>query len=81
MPTDRIPKNIDSKFRYVLLASHRAEQLMRGANPKIDLQTTKQTRIAMEEVIRESVKWGYGPEPQPEADLDPPPGIDEPVPM
>lgn len=60
---ERIPDKIDSKFRYVLLASHRAEQLMRGAQPKMELAKAKYTRVAMEEVIQEAVKWDYGPEP------------------
>lgn len=60
---DRIPDRIDSKFRYILLASHRAEQLLRGASPKIEKPKGKPTRVAMEEVLRDAVKWGYGPEP------------------
>lgn len=60
---EKIPDKIDSKFRYVLLASHRAEQLMRGAQPKLEMRNAKVTRIAMEEVMREAVKWDYGPEP------------------
>ena len=63
---DRIPDRIDSKFRYILLASHRAEQLLRGAAPKIEKPKGKPTRVAMEEVLRDAVKWGYGPEPAPE---------------
>ena len=30
------PEKIDSKFRYVLLASQRAEQMMRGAVSKLE---------------------------------------------
>ncbi len=63
---ERIPDKIDSKFRYVLVASHRAEQLMRGAHPKMELPKAKHTRLAMEEVIQDAVKWDYGPEPLPE---------------
>lgn len=71
---ERIPDKIDSKFRYVLLASHRAEQLMRGAQPKMELAKAKYTRVAMEEVIHEAVEWDYGPEPlpeEPEGDTEP----------
>lgn len=63
MPMKRIPEKIDSKFRYVLLAAARAEQLMRGAAPKVHLAHGKQTKIAMEEVLQEAVRWDYGPEP------------------
>ena len=31
-----IPEGVDSKFRLVLLIARRAEQLMRGARPKIE---------------------------------------------
>ena len=61
---ERIPDKVDSKFRYILLASHRAEQLMRGAQPKIEMSSAKITRIAMEEVIHDAVTWDYGPEPE-----------------
>ena len=61
---ERIPERVDSKFRYILLASHRAEQLMRGARPKIEMSNAKITRIAMEEVIHDAVQWDYGPEPE-----------------
>ncbi len=63
---DRVPKKIDSKFRYVLLASHRAEQLMQGARPKIETPAPKTTRTAMEEVLQDTVVWDYGPAPEPE---------------
>lgn len=64
----QIPEKIDSKFRFVLLAAHRAEQIMRGAAPKVDLPDAKQTRLAMEEVLGEAVGWDYGPEEVPETD-------------
>jgi DNA-directed RNA polymerase subunit omega len=62
----RIPERIDSTFRYVLIAARRAEQLMRGARPKIDLVPAKPTRIALREVTEELLDWDYGPAPQPE---------------
>lgn len=58
----RIPEKIDSKFRFVLLASNRAEQIMRGALPKMDMPGAKMTRVAMEEVLEDKVGWEYGPE-------------------
>jgi DNA-directed RNA polymerase omega subunit len=59
--------NVDSKFRFVLVAAHRAEQLMRGARPKLEAGKRKPTRVAMDEVNRSLVDWGYGPAPQDEA--------------
>ena len=57
----QIPEKIDSKFRFVLLASRRAEQMMRGAQPKVDKPGAKQTRVAMHEILDEAVAWDYGP--------------------
>jgi DNA-directed RNA polymerase omega subunit len=58
--------SIDSKFRRVLVAANRAEQLMRGARAKVEAGKRKPTRIAMEEIDHSLVEWGYGPPPQPE---------------
>lgn len=60
-------RTVDSKFRFVLVAAHRAEQLMRGARPKVEAGKRKPTRVAMEEVNHSLVDWGYGPPPQEEA--------------
>ena len=59
---------MDSKFRRVLVAANRAEQLMRGVRPKVEAGKKKPTRLAMEEVDQQLVDWGYGPAPQPEAE-------------
>ena len=63
--------DIDSKFRRVLVAAHRAEQIMKGARPKVEAAKRKPTRVAMEEVDRSLVEWGYGPPPQPEPAEEP----------
>ncbi len=60
----KIPEKIDSKFRYVLLAAVRCEQLMRGAQPKLDFTGGKLTRLAMNEVMFDAVGWDYGPAPE-----------------
>lgn len=57
---------VDSKFRFVLVAAQRAEQLMRGARPKVEAGKRKPTRVAMQEVNSDLVDWDYGPAPQPE---------------
>jgi len=57
---DRAMEEFDSKFRYVLLASERAEQLVRGARPKLT-HPGKPTRVAMEEARRGLIEWDYGP--------------------
>jgi DNA-directed RNA polymerase omega subunit len=62
---DQMPDRIDSKFRYVLVAANRAEQIMRGSRPRVD-RSGKPTRVAMEEIGRGLVQWDYGPPPQDE---------------
>jgi len=61
-----IPEKIDSKFRFVLLASKRAEQMVRGARPKVESVSRKPTRVAMNEVLDDRIEWGYGPAPEPD---------------
>ena len=56
-----LPDGIDSKFRYVLLVSKRAEQLIQGAMSRVKSKHAKPTRIAMEEVERNTVKWQLSP--------------------
>ncbi len=53
-------ESLDSKFRFVLVAANRAEQLMRGARPKIDMPSRKPTVVAMREIEKNLVDWGYG---------------------
>jgi len=56
-----LPEGIDSKFRYVLLVSKRAEQLIQGAVSRVKSKHAKPTRVAMEEVERNQVKWQLTP--------------------
>jgi DNA-directed RNA polymerase omega subunit len=70
---------MDSKFRRVLVAASRAEQIMRGARPKIEAGKLKPTRVALEEVDQDLVEWGYGPAPQPEPEEGAEAGAEEPA--
>lgn len=56
-----LPEGIDSKFRYVLLVAKRAEQLVQGSAPKAKSKHTKPTRMAMEEIEKDLVKWQLAP--------------------
>jgi DNA-directed RNA polymerase omega subunit len=69
------PDRIDSRFRFILLASERAEQIMRGAPPKVEVESPKLTRIALEEIRQDLVDWDYGPAP--EGDSGPADGVVE----
>jgi len=56
-----LPEGVDSKFRYVLLVSKRAEQLIQGSSPKMKSKHAKPTRVAMEEIDKNQVKWQLTP--------------------
>ncbi len=59
----KIPDGVDSKFRLVLLVARRAEQLMRGARPKLEAERPlKPTRLAAMEFEENRVRWDYGEE-------------------
>ena len=64
-----LPEKIDSKFRYVLLAAARAEQMMLGAQPKDEPGKRKMIRVAMDEVLEDRIQWDYGLPPEPVEDL------------
>ena len=52
-------REVDSKYRLIILAAKRSKQLQRGAAPRIEIdpQKHKPTRIALEEVIRGRVHF------------------------
>jgi DNA-directed RNA polymerase omega subunit len=55
-----LPDNIDSKFRLVTITAMRAKQLQRGARPKVDIQATKPTEIARNEVMEGLIDFQIG---------------------
>ena len=56
-----LPEGVDSRFRYVLLVSKRAEQLIQGAQPKVRARHAKPTRVAMDEVAANVLRWQLEP--------------------
>ena len=59
----KLPEGVDSKFRLVLLISRRAEQLMRGARPKLDSdRPLKPTKLGAAEFEQNRIRWDFGPE-------------------
>lgn len=64
--TEMAEGKYDSKFRFILLAAHRAEQMMRGARPRLDSASPKTAKNAMVEVDAGLIDWDYGPAPEPE---------------
>jgi len=57
--------DVDSKFRFIILAAKRTRQLQAGARPLISSSSKKNTRVAMEEVALGLVGYELTPEEQP----------------
>ena len=49
--------DFDSKFRFVIVASKRAKQLLKGTKPKIKSKSKNLIRIAQEEVMQGIVEY------------------------
>jgi DNA-directed RNA polymerase omega subunit len=52
-----LPKDVDSKFRFITVASQRAKQLQNGAKPRVDTRSRKSTRVAIEETLANAISW------------------------
>ncbi len=52
-----LPKDIDSKFRFITVAAQRAKQLQGGAKPRVETRSRKPTRIAVEEAVAGTISW------------------------
>jgi DNA-directed RNA polymerase omega subunit len=61
----KIPEDFGSKYRFVMLAALRAEQLQAGAVPRIDTVSQKATVMAQEEVAAGFVESWDPSQPQP----------------
>jgi DNA-directed RNA polymerase subunit omega len=45
-----LPQNLDSKFRFILVAARRTRQLQSGAKPLVQTSAKRMTRVALQEV-------------------------------
>ena len=52
-----LPKEVDSKFRFITVAAQRAKQIQNGAKPRVEVRSRKSTRVAMQEVLAGAVSW------------------------
>lgn len=52
-----LPKDVDSKFRFITVAAQRAKQVQNGAKPRVEVKSRKPTHIAMQEVLANTVSW------------------------
>ncbi len=57
--------NIDSKFRFIILAAKRTRQLQAGSRAMVPAYSKRFTRIAQEEVSQGLVKYDISEEPKP----------------
>ena len=58
-----LPKDVDSKFRFITVAAQRAKQIQNGAKPRVEARSRKSTRIAMQEVLAGAISWELRDEP------------------
>jgi len=58
-----LPKDVDSKFRFITVAAQRAKQIQNGAKPRVEVRSRKATRVAMQEVLAGAVSWELKDEP------------------
>lgn len=59
-------EKIDSKYKFVVLASQRSEQLVEGARQKVDINSKKPTVVAQQEVLEGLVGFYHEDENPPE---------------
>jgi DNA-directed RNA polymerase subunit omega len=57
----KLIEGFDSNYRYILVAARRARQLQGGARPRIETESRKMCRIAMNELDAGKVAWSIGP--------------------
>jgi DNA-directed RNA polymerase subunit K/omega len=53
----QLPEGFDSIFRYIVVVSQRAEQLVNGAKPRSDSRHDKATLVAIDDVDEGQVDW------------------------
>jgi DNA-directed RNA polymerase omega subunit len=66
-----LPKEVDSKFRFITVASQRAKQLQGGAKARVEARSRKPTRVAIQEVLANTISWELSDEivtPEPPAE-------------
>lgn len=53
----QLPEGFDSIFRYIVVISQRAEQLVNGAKPRSESRHDKPTLVAIDDVLEGKVEW------------------------
>ena len=62
-----LPRDVDSKFRFITVASQRAKQLQNGAKPRVETRSRKATRVAIEEALAGAISWEVRDEVKPKS--------------
>jgi DNA-directed RNA polymerase subunit omega len=65
----KIPENIGSKYRFIILAAERAKQLQNKARPKVKIRSAKPAKIAMREVEEGLISFEIPKPPEPPAEI------------
>jgi DNA-directed RNA polymerase subunit omega len=60
----KVPENIGSKYRFIIIAAERAKQLQNRAKPKVKIKSTKPAHIAMKEVEDGMIGFEITPLPE-----------------
>jgi DNA-directed RNA polymerase subunit omega len=53
----KIPEDIGSKYRFIIVAAERAKQLQNNAKPKVKTKSTKPAFVAMRELEEGMVRY------------------------
>ncbi len=53
----KIPKEYDSKFRFILVAAERAKQIQNGAPRRLEVETGKSAFVGIREAEQNLVAW------------------------
>jgi DNA-directed RNA polymerase subunit omega len=59
-----LPREVDSKFRFIAVASQRAKQLQNGSKPRVATHSRKATRVAIEEALAGAISWEVRDDPK-----------------
>jgi DNA-directed RNA polymerase subunit omega len=65
-----LPRDVDSKFRFITVAAQRAKQIQNGAKARVETRSRKATRVAMEETLAGAVSWELRDEVGPAAEIE-----------
>lgn len=61
----KVPENIGSKYRFIIIAAERAKQLQNRARAKVKIKSTKPAHIAMKEVEEGLISFEITQLPEP----------------